>query len=28
MIESLRNERREKVVCHRLKGGDIMTEMK
>jgi len=23
---SLRDERREKVVCHQHKGGDIMTE--
>jgi len=26
--ESLRDERREKVVCHQHRGGDIMTEMK
>jgi len=26
--ESLRDERREKVVCHQHRGGDIMTGMK
>jgi len=26
--ESLRDERREKVVCHQHRGGDIMTETK